>query len=83
MCCILELFREEVTGVDNSRNVSNFGHTTLMAFTNIVFTKIDVFGAFVCARCGPIYGRFVIVVDSNAPECIGHVQILGAKEDTV
>jgi hypothetical protein len=46
---VFELFCKEITGVYDARNVSNLGDATLMALTNIVFAKIDVLCAFVCA----------------------------------
>ena len=37
MSCIFQLFGEEITGVDDARNVSDSGDATLMAFANVVF----------------------------------------------
>jgi hypothetical protein len=41
------LFGEEVGGIGDARNVSDFGNAQLMGFADVIFFEIDVFGAFV------------------------------------
>ena len=43
---IFNFFGEEITGVDDSRDVSNFDCFVLMLFTHTTLVKVDVFGAF-------------------------------------
>ena len=83
MSCIFELFGKEVTGVNNTRNVSNFCDATLMAFANVVFAEIDVFGALVRTRCSPVDGGLIVVVNCDAFVRILHVQILCSVDDAV
>jgi hypothetical protein len=46
---ILEFFGEEVAGVDDARNVSDFCCAILVEFAHIIFTEAEMFGAFVGA----------------------------------
>ena len=70
MSCVLELFGKEIAGVNNTRNVSDFGDASLVKFTDVVFAKIDVFGAFVGARSRPVDSSRGVVVNRSALECI-------------
>ena len=72
MSGVFELFGEEIAGVNNTRNVSNFGdtNTSLVKFADVVFAKIYVFGAFVGARSCPVDSSLVVVVNRSALKCI-------------
>jgi hypothetical protein len=83
MRCILQFLGKQIAGVNNSRNVSDLDGTTLVAFTHVILTEIEVFGAFVCARGGPIDGCFVVVVNCDALRCIGHIEIPCSVDNAV
>jgi hypothetical protein len=62
---VLDLFGEEVAGVNNSWNVSNFDCFVLMLFVDTALVEVDVLGALEGDGGGPVDGGFVIVVDGD------------------
>ena len=70
VCVVFNFFGEEVAGVDDARNVSNFDCFVLVFFANAVFMKVDVFCAFEGDGRGPVAGGFVVVVYGDAVECV-------------
>jgi hypothetical protein len=63
--------------------VSNFDGIVLMKLAHVVLADVEMFRAFVCARCGPVDGGSIVVVDSGAVKGVGHVKILGAKANAL
>ena len=62
MCIIFNFLGEQVAGVYDARNVSNFYNVALMSFANAVF----VLCAFEGHGGSPFAGGLVMVVDSDA-----------------
>ena len=83
MSCILELLGKKITCIYFSGDMCYLCGATLVVFTNIVFTEIDVFGAFVCACWCPIHCCLIIIVKSSAFECILHAKVLRAIFDAL
>ena len=52
VCSVLHLFGEDGTCVDDIWNVGDEGRVGLLSLADTVFSKVDVFGAFVgeCTR---------------------------------
>ena len=76
MCSSMEVVCEEVTGINDNRDMSNFDSIILMKLVNIGFMKINVFGAFVCSCCSPIDHCLIVIVDFCAFKGISHTKIL-------
>ena len=51
-----EFLGEQVTGVNDARDVSDTDNPVVMELASIVFAKIDVLGAFVRATGSPVDG---------------------------
>ena len=73
MSGVFELFGEEVAGIGDARNVSDFGNAQLMGFADVILLEVDVFCAFVGDGGGPVNTRFVIVVNGHAIVRVVHV----------
>ena len=80
---VAELFSEEITGVDDTRDVTDVRETKLMGFTYVVFFEIHVFGAFVSDGGGPLDAGVVVVVYGDFTLGVGHVEVKGAVADVI
>ena len=81
MSRILELFGEEIAGVDDAGNVSNTYDFCMMGFTHAVLVEVEMFGAFAGASGGPVHRCFVAVVNRDGVVRIGDAKVDSAVFD--
>ena len=72
---VLHFFGEDVTGVDFSRNVSDFGITSGVDFADTGFAEIEVFDALAGHGMRPINRSLVVIVDGDGGGGIIHVVV--------
>ena len=83
VCGVAEFFSEEITGVDDARDVTDICETKLMGFTYVVLFEIHVFGTLVGDGGGPLDASVVVVVYCNFTVGVGHVEVEGAVADVI
>ena len=81
MGAVLELFGEEVGGVDLAGDVGDGDPAVGMNFADLVLPEIDVLDPLVGDRGGPVDGALIVVVDSGGGGDVGHTEIFGAVAD--
>ena len=81
MSCILEFLGENIAGVDDARDMADVYITIDDGFVDLAFAEIHVFHALVCEGGRPGDTCFVVVVNGDAAEGIGHAKILGTEFD--
>ena len=75
MSSVFDFFCENVTAVDDSRDVGYVHAFCLMSLTNHVFLQVDMFDAFRRERVAPLHASLIVVVDRSGKLGISHVQI--------
>ena len=67
MSSVFDFFCENVTAVDDSRDVGYVHAFCLMSLTNHVFLQVDMFDAFCRERVAPLHASLIVVVDPQLP----------------
>ena len=78
---ILELFREDIAGIDGAWNVNDAEVTINDGFADFAFAEIGVFHHFVCWGGGTGDACLVITVDCDLVEGIAHAKVLDTMFD--
>ena len=81
MSRILELFGEEIAGVDDARNVSNTYDFGMMGFTHAVLLEVEMFCALAGASGSPIDRSLVVVIDCDGVAGISDAEVDSAVFD--
>ena len=81
MGCILEFLGENIAGFDGAWDVEDADMAIDYGFLDLAFAEIDVFHSFICEGGRPGDACFVVVVNGDAIEGVGHVKILGTEFD--
>ena len=81
VCSVLHLFGEDVACVDDIWNVGDEGRVGLLSLADTVFSKVDVFGAFVGECRRPINASLVVIINGSAAIGLRHINISCSKFD--
>ena len=82
MGLVADFFCEEVTAVDNTRDVKYRGLLVVDGFTDHIFAKIEMFDAFGGSGPGLVHTCLVVIVNWDVEVSVRHVEILSAVFDT-
>ena len=72
---IFHFLGEDVAAVDYARDMGDEDFAICLCLSNLVFAEVDVFGAFVSDRGGPINAGLVVVVNCCWRQCVSHAHV--------
>ena len=72
MGSIFRFLGEDVSAVDDARDVGDEDFSICLRFSNLVFAEFDVLGTFVSNGRGPINTGLAVVVNCCWRQCVSH-----------